>query len=83
VTWDELYARIAKTARKRRSFVHVPAGVARRGARLTEWIPGSPLTSDQVTMIDKAGDSVVHASETVDTFALPLVPLDEQLRRAV
>ena len=82
VTWDELYGRIAKTLRKRRAFVHVPAGVARTGARLTEWIPGSPLTADQVTMLEDAGDNVVHGSDTVDTFALSLVPLDEQLRRA-
>jgi uncharacterized protein YbjT (DUF2867 family) len=82
VTWDELYGRIAKTLHKRRTFVHVPAGVARTGARLTEWIPGSPLTADQVTMLEDAGDSVVHGSDTVDTFALPLVKLDEQLRRA-
>jgi NADH dehydrogenase len=83
VTWDELYRRIAKTLRKRRTLVHVPARAARTGARLTEWIPGAPLTADQVTMLEEAGDSVVHGSETVDTFALPLVPLDEQLRRAV
>ena len=82
VSWDELYNRIAKTLRKRRPLLHVPAGVARSGARLTEWIPGSPLTADQVTMLEEAGDSVVHGSDTVDTFALPLVPLDEQLRRA-
>ena len=35
-----------------------------------------------VTMLEDAGDNVVHGSDTVDTFALPLVPLDEQLRRA-
>jgi len=81
VTWDELYRRIAATLRKRRAFVHVPAGVARSGARLTEWIPGSPLSADQVTMLDGSGDNIVHGTETVDTFALPLVPLDEQLRR--
>jgi NADH dehydrogenase len=83
VSWDELYNRIAKTLRKRRTLLHVPAGVARSGARLTEWIPGSPLTADQVTMLEDAGDSVVHGSDTVDTFALPLTPLDQQLRRAV
>ena len=82
VTWDELYGRIAKTLHKRRTFVHVPAGVARTGARLTEWIPGSPLTADQVTMLEDAGDSLVHGSDAVDTFSLPLVSLDEQLRRA-
>jgi uncharacterized protein YbjT (DUF2867 family) len=83
VTWDELYRRIAKTLRKRRVLVHVPKDVARSGARLTEWIPGSPLTADQVTMLEESGDNVVDGTETVDTFGLPLVPLDEQLRRAV
>ena len=71
----------ARTLGKRRAFVHVPAGVAHSGARLTEWIPGSPLGADQVTMLDRSGDNVVHGTETVDTFALPLASLDEQLRR--
>jgi NADH dehydrogenase len=82
VTWDELYRRIARALRKRRLLVHIPAGVARPGARLTEWIPRSPLSADQVTMLEDAGDNVVGGTDTVDTFALPLVPLDEQLRRA-
>ena len=30
----------------------------------------------------KAGDNVVTTPDAVDTFGLPLVPLDEQLRRA-
>jgi uncharacterized protein YbjT (DUF2867 family) len=82
VTWDELYRRLAQTLRKRRSLVHVPAGVGRRAARLTEWIPGSPLSADQVTMLEDAGDNVARVPDTVETFALPLVPLDDQLRRA-
>jgi uncharacterized protein YbjT (DUF2867 family) len=81
VTWDGVYRRIARRLHKRRAFVHVPAPVAETGARLTEWIPGSPLTADQVKMLE-AGDNVVHGSDAVDTFALPLLPLDEQLRRA-
>jgi len=81
VSWDELYSRIAKALGKRRAFVHVPAGVARAGARLTEWIPGSPLTADQVTMLE-SGDNVVRDTDAADTFGVPLVPLDEQLGRA-
>jgi NADH dehydrogenase len=83
VTWDELYRRIATTLGKRRALVHVPAGVARTGALLTEWIPGAPLTADQVTMIEDAGDNVVRIDDAAQTFALPRVQLDEQLRRAV
>jgi hypothetical protein len=39
------------------------------------------VTRDQLTML-AAGDNVVSNTDAVDTFGLPLVPLDEQLRRA-
>jgi uncharacterized protein YbjT (DUF2867 family) len=81
VNWDELYLLIAKVLGKRRKLLHIPAGVARTGARLTERIPGAPLSVDQVTMIEGA-DNVVSNSDAVDTFSLPLVPLEEQIRRA-
>jgi uncharacterized protein YbjT (DUF2867 family) len=58
VTWDELYFRIAKVLGKRRRLVHVPAGLARTGARLTQWLPGAPLSADQVTMLE-GPDNVV------------------------
>jgi NADH dehydrogenase len=81
VTWNELYLRIAKVLGKRRRLVHVPFGVARAGARLTQWAPRAPLTVDQVAML--AGpDNVTSSDEAVATFKLPLVPLDEQIRRA-
>jgi NADH dehydrogenase len=82
VSWDELYRRLARTMGKRRAFVHVPAGLARTGAMLTEWIPGSPLSADQVTMLEDAGDNVVREHDAGAAFGLPRVPLDEQLRRA-
>ncbi len=81
VTWDELYLRIAKVLGKRRRLVHVPSSFARTGAQLTQWAPGAPLSADQVSMIE-AGDNVVTDSDAVETFQLPLVPLDEQIRRA-
>ena len=81
VTWDELYRRIAATLGKRRLFVHVPFGIARGGALLTQWAPGAPLTTDQIAMI-AAGDNVVSTPDAAETFQLPLLPLDEQLRRA-
>jgi uncharacterized protein YbjT (DUF2867 family) len=81
VSWDELYLRIVKVLRKRRRIVHVPTGVARAGATLTGWIPGAPLTADQVTMLE-GPDNIVSNTEAVETFRLPLVPLDEQIRRA-
>jgi uncharacterized protein YbjT (DUF2867 family) len=81
VTWNELYPKIAKALGKRRKLVHIPSGLARTGARLTQWAPGAPLTTDQIAMIE-AGDNVATRADAVDTFQLPLVALDEQLRRA-
>ena len=81
VSWDELYLTIARVLGKRRSLLHVPAGLARAGARLTERLPGAPLSSDQVTMIE-GPDNVVSNSDAVDTFSLPLVSLEEQIRRS-
>jgi uncharacterized protein YbjT (DUF2867 family) len=82
VDWDELYLRIAAAIGKERRLIHVPFGVAGTGARLTERLPGSPVSADQVRML--AGPDNVAADEAaVETFGLPLVPLDEQIRRAV
>ncbi|HEY8646866.1 MAG TPA: complex I NDUFA9 subunit family protein [Gaiellaceae bacterium] len=81
VTWNELYLRIAKVLGKRRKLVHIPSSLARAGAQLTQWVPGAPLTTDQIAMIE-AGDNVASTTDAVDTFQLPLVSLEEQLRRA-
>ena len=81
VDWNELYVAIAKVLGKRRRLVHVPFGVARIGARLTQRLPGAPLTVDQVAMLQGA-DNVVSRSDAIDTFQLPLVALEEQIRRS-
>jgi NADH dehydrogenase len=81
VTWNELYLTIAKVLGKRRRLAHIPTGVARAGAQLTQWAPGAPVTTDQIAMIE-AGDNVASSTEAVDTFKFPLVSLEEQIRRA-
>jgi uncharacterized protein YbjT (DUF2867 family) len=81
VDWNELYLTIARVLGKRRRLVHLPFGVARTGAQLTQRLPGAPLSVDQVTMLQGA-DNVVSGTDAVDTFQLPLVSLEEQLRRA-
>jgi len=82
VDWNELYERIAKILGKRRAKLHIPWGVARFGAGIAERLPKTPITRDQVAML--AGpDQVVSNADAVETFGLPLVPLDEQIRRAV
>lgn len=81
VTWNEFWSRLKRAAGTRRPSVHVPFGLMRVQAALLEKLPNPPVTRDQLTML-QAGDNVVANSDAVDTFGLPLVPLDEQLRRA-
>jgi NADH dehydrogenase len=81
VTWNEFWERLKRTLGVRRPSVHVPFGAMRLQATLTERLPGAPVTRDQLTML-ALGDNVVTDPSAVETFKLPLVPLDEQLRRA-
>ncbi|MBA3843412.1 MAG: NAD(P)H-binding protein [Actinobacteria bacterium] len=81
VDWNELYLTIARVLGKRRRLVHVPVELARTGARLTQRLPGAPLSADQVAMIEGA-DNVASDSGAVDTFKLPLLSLEEQIRRS-
>jgi uncharacterized protein YbjT (DUF2867 family) len=80
-TWNEFWERLKRVVGVRRPSVHVPFGVMRVQAALTERLPGAPVTRDQLTMLE-LGDNLVRSPDAVETFQLPLVPLDEQLRRA-
>jgi uncharacterized protein YbjT (DUF2867 family) len=82
VTWNDLWDRLKRVLGVRRPSLHVPIGVMRAQAALTERLPGAPVTRDQLTMLE-LGDNVVTSTDAAETFTLPLVPLDEQLRRAV
>jgi len=82
VTWNEFWERLKRVRRMRRPSVHMPMSLMRMNALVTERLPGNiPLTRDLLKMLD-AGDNVVTDTSAIDVFALPLVPLDEQLRRA-
>jgi NADH dehydrogenase len=80
-TWNEFWDRVKRAVGARRPSIHVPFSVMRVQAALTEKLPGAPVTRDQLTMLE-LGDNVVTDPAAVETFQLPLVPLDEQLRRA-
>jgi len=83
VSWNEFWARLKRVLGQRRPTVHVPMALMRANALVTERLPGNiPLTRDLLTMLEH-GDNVVSNDDAVRTFKLPLVPLDEQLRRAV
>jgi NADH dehydrogenase len=80
-TWNEFWDRLKRVLGSRRPALHVPFAAMRVQAALTEKLPGAPVTRDQLTMLE-LGDNVVTDPAAVETFQLPLVPLDEQLRRA-
>jgi uncharacterized protein YbjT (DUF2867 family) len=82
VSWNEFWARLKQALGVRRPSIHMPMGFMRANAVITERLPGDiPLTRDLLRMLE-LGDNVVTNDDAVETFGLPLVPLDEQLRRA-
>ena len=83
VSWNEFWERLKRARGSRRPSLHVPMGLMRLNALVTERLPGNiPLTRDLLKMLE-AGDNVVTDTSAVEVFGIPLVPLDEQLRRAV
>jgi uncharacterized protein YbjT (DUF2867 family) len=83
VSWNEFWERLKRVRHMRRPSVHVPVGVMRVNALVTERLPGNiPLTRDLLKMLE-GPDNVVSNDDALRTFELPLVPLDEQLRRVI
>jgi uncharacterized protein YbjT (DUF2867 family) len=84
VSWNEFWERLrAALGIRRRPTMHLPTGLMKIPATVTERLPGNiPLTRDLLKQLE-AGDNVVSNDEAVRAFQLPLVPLDEQLRRVV
>jgi uncharacterized protein YbjT (DUF2867 family) len=81
VTWNEFWRRLKDALGVRRPSMHMPMGLMRVNALVTERLPGNiPLTRDLLKMLE-TGDNVVSDDSARETFDLPLVPLDEQLRR--
>jgi len=81
VSWNEFWERLKGVLGVRRPSVHIPFSAMRLQAALTERLPGAPVTRDQLTML-ALGDNVVTDPSAAEIFKLPLLPLDEQLRRA-
>ena len=82
VSWNEFWQRLKSVLGQRRPSIHVPTRVMRVNALLTERLPGNvPLTRDLLKMLEH-GDNVVTNDDALQTFQLPLVTLEEQLRRA-
>ena len=80
-TWNEFWERLKQVLGARRPTIHIPFRVMRTQAAVLELLPKPPVTRDQLTMLE-LGDNIVTSTDAVDTFGIPLVPLNEQLRRA-
>lgn len=84
IDWNELWRRAKDALGTRRPALHLPIPLLRAQALLLELLPDPPLTRDQLTML-QLGDNVVgDGGAEMERLGLRgLVPLDEQLRRAV
>jgi NADH dehydrogenase len=82
VTWNEFWQRLRTVLGiRRRPVVHMPMWFMRANAAVTERMPGNiPLTRDLLKMLE-TGDNVPADDSAQQTFGIPLVALDEQLRR--
>jgi NADH dehydrogenase len=84
VTWSDLWHRLKLALGTRRPAVHVPFWLARGPAALFERIPPALLTRDQLRMLEGPDNVVTDSGASMRRLGLgELVPLDEQLRRAV
>jgi uncharacterized protein YbjT (DUF2867 family) len=84
VTWNELWGRMKSALGTRRPTFHVPFWLARGPAALLERLPSPPLTRDQLRMLEGPDNAVTDGGASMRRLGLvDLVPLDEQLRRAV
>jgi uncharacterized protein YbjT (DUF2867 family) len=84
VTWNELWGRMKSALGTRGPAVHVPFWLARGPAAMLERLPSPPLTRDQLRMLEGPDNVVSDGGSSMRRLGLTdLVPLDEQLRRAV
>jgi uncharacterized protein YbjT (DUF2867 family) len=82
VSWNEFWPRLKRALGVRRPTMHVPVGLMRVNALVTERLPGDiPLTRDLLKMLE-GPDNVVTNDDAPQTFGIEPMPLEEQLRRA-
>ena len=81
VTWNELFERIRQVLGIRRATMHIPVGLMRFGATLTDWLPFAPITRDQLKMLVEGGDQVCDPSPAIEALRVVPMGLNEQLRQ--
>lgn len=75
-TFRELLAWIVQETHRKRPLVEVPMGLARLQARIGEYLPGKPLTRDQLLLLSR--DNVVSPG-AAGLDALDIVPTPVEL----
>lgn len=84
VDWNELWTRLKATLGTRRPALHLPFWLMRPAARVLERLPSPPLTRDQLRMLELGDNIVSDGGASMEALGLrALLPLDEQLRRAL
>ena len=84
VDWNELWQRLKRALGVSRPALNLPFALLRPVAALAERLPGAPLTRDQIRMLGLPDNVVGDGGAAMERLGLrDLVPLDEQLRRAV
>ena len=48
--------------------MHLPVGLMRAGATLTDWLPFAPITRDQLKMLVEGGDQVCDPSPAIEAL---------------
>ncbi|MGH8335818.1 MAG: complex I NDUFA9 subunit family protein, partial [Gammaproteobacteria bacterium] len=74
MTMLELNRRIAKAIGRDPAFLEVPDFAARLLATTTGWLPGAPITADQLKML--ASDNVVTGTDGLAAFGITPTSLD-------
>jgi uncharacterized protein YbjT (DUF2867 family) len=84
VDWNELWSRLKATLGTRRPALHLPFWLMRPPALVLERLPRPPVTRDQLRMLQLGDNIVSDGGASMQALGLEdLLPLDEQLRRAV
>lgn len=84
VDWNEFWARLKNALGTRRPALHLPLWLMRPQAAVLERLPRPPVTRDQLRMLELGDNVVSDGGASMEALGLrDLLPLDEQLRRAV
>ena len=84
VDWNEFWSRLKAALGTRRPALHLPFWFMRPQAAILERLPSPPVTRDQLRMLQLGDNIVSDGGAGMEALGLrDLLPLDEQLRRAL